>query len=248
MADDQREHTDVNEQVPAVAAPSGGFWKSILEIFTDPFKVFARIDAGLSWWKPYVFMSILTMVVGYLMLPFNQKAMRIAFQARSPEHAEQTAAQMNKFGFVGLIMIPIGIIIFTLIIAGIVHVIINIMSRRSSFKKTLGLIFYCGVISLPGQIIGALVIMSRGIESVESTSDATMSFSLAPLFPEVKGVLAALMRSFGIFEIWYYVVLVLGIAVVFKISRKKAIFAAIPSWLFAFLGALLGGKFQGGAR
>jgi hypothetical protein len=193
-------------------------------------------------------MTVVSLVLGYLMLPFRRKLIEIGFQGQAAEKAQQALTQYDKFGTVSLIAVPIVLIIFLLIIAGIAHVIINIMSSRSSFKKTLSLLCFCGIIGLLEQIISTLVIMSRGVESVESQADLMMSFSLAPLFPDVKGALAALMQSFGIFEIWYYVVLILGVAAIFKISRKNAIIAAIPSWLFSFLGAFLGGKFQGGAR
>lgn len=244
MADDQKDFAEMKGQAAQAPAPTGGFWRSLADIFVDPVKVFARIDAGLSWWKPYIFISIVTMAIGYLMLPFNQKAMQFTMQARSPEQAEQ----MKKYGPLGLIMIPIGIILVTLIVAGIAHVIINIMSSRSSFKKTLGLILYCGVISLVGQIITAVVVMGRGLDSIESMADMKVSLSLAALFPEMKGALAALLQSLGIFEIWGYVLLVLGVAAIFKISRKQAIVPVIPIWLVSFLMLLLGDKFQGGAR
>jgi len=248
MADDQKDFAETKGPVAGAPPPSGGFWRSLADIFVDPAKVFARIDAGLSWWKPFVAITMVNIAIGYFMLPFRRKLIEISLQGQPPEKAQEALSQMDKFGPIGLITVPIFLIILTLIIAGIVHVIINIMSSRSSFKKTLSLICFSGLIGLLGQIIGSLVLLSRGVESVESQADLMMSFSLAPLFPDAKGAVAALMQSFGIFEIWYYIVLILGVAAIFKISRKSAIVAAIPSWLFAFLGAFLGGKFQGGAR
>jgi hypothetical protein len=248
MVDDQKDFAETKGQAGQAPAPLGGFWRSLADIFVDPVKVFARIDAGLSWWKPFIVLSAVSMILGYLMLPFRRKLVEIGLQGRPAEQVQQTLSQTDKFGPVSLIAIPIVLVIILLILAGLAHVIINIMSTRSNYKKTLSLFGFCGLIGLLGQIIGTLVIMSRGVEGVESASDLMMSFSLAPLFPEVKGALAALMQSLGIFEIWYYVVVILGIAAVFKISRKLAIIAVIPAWLLTFLGVLLGNKFQGGSR
>jgi hypothetical protein len=79
-------------------------------------------------------------------------------------------------------------------------------------------------------------------------ADLRMSFSLAPLFPQVTGILNALMESLGIFQIWYYVIFVLGVSAIFKISRKQALLPTIPIWVLSFLFAYLGTKFGGGLQ
>jgi hypothetical protein len=143
-------------------------------------------------------------------------------------------------------MVPIGLIIFYLLAAGVVHLVINIMSSRSSFKKTLSLISFCGIISIIEQIISTVVLKMRGVEGVESAADMKFSLSLAPLLSDGKGLLNAVLQSLSIFSIWYYVVLVLGIAAIFKLSRKAAIVPVLPIWIFGVLMLWIGGKFGGG--
>jgi hypothetical protein len=72
------------------------------------------------------------------------------------------------------------------------------------------------------------------------------SLSLAPLLSDGKGLLNAVLQSLSIFSIWYYVVLVLGIAAIFKLSRKAAIVPVLPIWIFGVLMLWIGGKFSGG--
>jgi hypothetical protein len=248
MADELKENAGAREQGSGAAAPTGGLWVSILEIFTDPLKVFARIDAGLSWWKPYVVVSVVTMVLGFLMIPMRRRLIEIGLQGQPEEQVQRALEGMDKFGAASIIGLPILLIITAVIVAALAHLLISMMSSRSSFKKTLSLIFFCGFITLLEQVIGSIIIKARGLEAIESASDLEMSFSLAPLFPGAKGALAALMKSLGIFQIWYYVVLILGIAMIFKMSRKQAIIPAIPIWLLSFLVLLLGAKFGGGMR
>jgi len=81
---------------------------------------------------------------------------------------------------------------------------------------------------------------------VESAADLKFSLSLAPLLGEGKGLLNAVLQSLSIFSIWYYVVLVLGIAAIFKLSRKAAIVPVLPIWIFGVLMLWIGGKFGGG--
>jgi ABC-type phosphate transport system permease subunit len=120
------------------------------------------------------------------------------------------------------------------------------MSSRSNFKKTLSLISFCAVITVIEQIISAVVLRMRGVESIESAADLKFSLSLAPLLGDGKGLLNAVLQSLSIFSIWYYVVLVLGIAAIFKITRKAAIVPVLPIWIFGILMLWIGGKFSGG--
>ena len=245
MANDQNVGAESRSPAPVAATPSGGFWRSILEIFTDPMKVFARVDAGLTWWKPFILVAVVSMALTYVTLPLRRRLIEISLQGRPEDQIQKALEGYDKFGPLSLIAVPITLIIVYLIIAGIVHLVINIMSSRSSFKKTLSLLLYCGLITLVEQIIASIIVRGRGVEGIESAADLTMSFSLAPLFPSVTGPLAALMQSVGVFQIWYYVVLAVGIAAVFKISRKQAIIPVIPVWLISFVMLLLGTKFSG---
>ncbi len=246
MADNQQNMQAPGAADPAAQEPKGGFLSSIVDIFADPFKVFARIDAGLTWWKPFVLVTAVTMILSYLTLPLQQKLIELNPRGLSEEALQKTVEGYGKFAPLGLIMVPIGLIIFYLIAAGIVHLVINILSSRSNYKKTLSLISFCGIITIIEQIISTAVLKMRGIESIESAADLKFSLSLAPLLGEGKGLLSAALQSLSIFSIWYYVVLILGIAAIFKVSRKAAIIPVLPIWIFGIIMIWIGGKFGGG--
>ncbi len=246
MADNQQSMPAPDAVDPAAEGHKGGFLSSIVDIFVDPFKVFARIDAGLSWWKPFVLVSAVTMIMSYFTLPLQQKLIELNPRGMSEEQLQSAVEGFGKYAALGLILVPIGMIIFYLIVAGIAHLAINLMSSRSNFKKTLSLISFCGIIMIIEQIISTVVLRMRGVESVESAADAKFSLSLAPLLGEGKGLLGAVLQSLSIFSIWYYVVLILGIAAIFRISRKAAIVPVLPIWILSILMVWIGGKFGGG--
>jgi hypothetical protein len=246
MADNQQNVQAAAAADPAAQEPKGGFLSSIVDIFVDPFKVFARIDAGLSWWKPFVLVTVMMMIMSYFMIPLQRRLMELNMQNLSEEQLQKALEGFGKFAPLGLIMVPIGLIVMYLIMAGIVHLVINIMSQRSDFKKTLSLISFCGLITVIEQIISIVVLRMRGTGSIESVADLKFSLSLAPLLGEGKGLLNAVLQSLSIFSIWYYVVLILGIAAIFKISRKAAIVPAFPIWIISILMLWIGGKFGGG--
>jgi hypothetical protein len=246
MADNQQTMQGPMGADPSAQGPRGGFFPSIIDIFADPAKVFARIDAGLSWWKPFVLVTVVTIILAYLNLPFQKKLIELNPRGLSEEQIQKTVEGFGKFGPLTIIMVPIFLIIVYLILAGLVHLAVNIMSSRSNYKKTLCLISFCGIITMLEQIISMVVLKMRGVEAVESAEDIKFSLSLAPLLGESKGLLNAVLQSLSVFQIWYYVVLVLGIAAIFKLTRKAAIIPVLPIWIISVLMLWIGGKFGGG--
>jgi hypothetical protein len=246
MADNQ-ENLRISESGGAAPQEArGGFLASIVDIFVDPVKVFARIDAGLSWWKPFVLVTVVSTILSYLMLPFQKRLIELNPRGMGEEQLQQAVDGFSKFAPLTLITVPVFLIIVYLVLAGIVHLAVNIMSTRSSYKKTLSLVSFCGIITLVEQIISTAVLRMRGVESMESAADMKFSLSLAPLIGEGKGLLNAVLQSLSVFQIWYYVVLVLGIAAIFKMTRKAAIVPALPMWIISVLMLWIGGKFGGG--
>jgi hypothetical protein len=236
MTNGQEEYSGEGKETAVV---SGGFLQSIIDIFVDPMKVFQRIDGGLTWWKPYVLSSVIAMISAYFMIPFQLKRIELNPNNLPPEQVELALERSEKFGFVGIIFVPILFIIIYLVTAGIAHIAVNIMSSRANFKKMLSLVSYTGLVTILGQIIGAIVLGAKGVESIETMADMRITFSLAALFPELEGAGYALLDSLNIFNIWYYILFLLGTAAIFKISRSKALFPVIVLWAISFVIILL---------
>jgi len=221
----------------------GGFPQSIIDIFIDPMKVFPRIRGGLTWWKPFVLTAVIGIINGYLMMPFTVKRIELNPNDLSPEQLEAAIERVEKFGFVGLIATPIIFLVIYLIMAGIAHIVINIMSTEAGFKKTLSLVSYTGLISILGQIISTVILRMRGLENIESVEDLRVSLSLAAFFPDLNGLGYAFLESLSIFSVWYYILFLLGAAVIFRMSRSRALVPVIIMWLLSFLFAALGSAF-----
>jgi hypothetical protein len=249
MVDDQKDSRATNvESTIGGGAATGGFAQSLLDIYVDPFKVFRRVDAGLAWWKPFIVVCGVAIVLGYLMLPFQRRMIELNPRGLSEEQLQRAVEGFSKFAPVTLIFIPVVLVITYLIAAGIVHLAVNVMSSRSSYRKTLSLMSFCGLITLLEQVIGTVVIKMRGVEGVESAEDLRFSLSLAPLIGSGKGLLNAVLQSLSVFQIWYYVVLVLGIAAIFKVSRKAAAVPAVLIWILSIVLLWVGEKFGGAMR
>ena len=143
-----QEQEGIPVEAEATEAVSGGFLQSVIDIFIDPMKVFKRISAGLTWWKPFVVTAVIGMINGYLMIPFQVKRIELNPRDLPPEQLEAAIESTSKFGIYFLLLVPVGIVIVYFIIAGISHLMINLMTSKANFKKTLSLISYLGLISV----------------------------------------------------------------------------------------------------
>ncbi len=242
MVQDQEGSPVQTEAEPTVG---GGFLQSIIDIFVDPMKVFLRIESGLTWWKPFVVTAVIGIANGYLMMPFQVKRLALNPSGMTPEQVEAAVENTAKYGIYFLLLVPVGMVVVYFIVAGISHMMINLMTSKADFKKTLSLISYLGLISILGQLVTSAVLLAKGVDSIESVADMTISFSPAALMPDVEGVGFALMESLSIFNIWYYVLFLIGTAAIFKIEKSKAIVPVIAIWVLSFLFVFLGTMFGG---
>ncbi len=224
----------------------GGFFASIIDIFADPMKVFKRIDGGLQWWKAYILISLVSMVIGWFNQPVQSQLVILNRCGMSAQQLQTTLERMQQFGFIGLLVVPIAILLIYVILAGIVNMTINLTSGKSDFKKCLALISFTGFIGLLEQILKIVIIYLKGIDNIESAADIRVSLSLAALFPEVEGFWYALMESLSVFQIWFFILFVFGVAAVFKVDKKKALVPAIVLWIVGvvvgYIGTLFGGR------
>ena len=90
-----------------------------------------------------------------------------------------------------------------------------------------------------GSIVSGIIVALRGADSVNSTMDMYASPSLAML---VHGSpkLGAFLYAFNVFNLWYYVVVIIALEHMLKLSRTAAIVTVV---ILALLGACVGALF-----
>jgi hypothetical protein len=241
MANEREHGASESEAAPAEREVTGGFFPSMLDIFIDPKKVFGRIAAGMSWWKPFVAVSIVGIALAVVNTPMTNKVMEIQSATMDPEEYEQVRGVMEMWRYLGYAVVPVIVLIPGLIIAGVAHLVNSVISMRANFKKTLALTMFCGFIGVLSQIISSLIIWARGIDTIESMKDLRTSFSPAAFMPDLEGFWYQFSESLSLFQLWYYIIFVLGVAAIFSIERKKAVVTGVAVWLVSLLLLLLQG-------
>ncbi len=242
----------VKEQKPGEQKLSvGDGFIGMLNALVDPAGAAKRIPAPLSWLWPVITLSIVYVVFGYLMLPYtmnlidlriNQQISQQNTPAEQAERARTIAHAIYQFLPVAT---PVIVILFILLFAWIVTGMASIAGMRAKFRDIFSLMAACSLISALQTIATYIVVHTKGDEIV-SQEQLTPPFGLDIFMQDVHGALFALVNFFSIFEIWYLVVLTLGLAYLTKSSKGKALFAITPAWLLPLIIRVIQGMVQGG--
>lgn len=216
-----------------------GALKRLVWIFTSPQRVFDDIrDGRVSFVQPWLLGSVLYAIITWLAMPI-QMAVVENHPTMTSEQIEQQTAMMQKFGFVWVLLAPVGMFVITFIVAGISYVVVAISSRAASFKKYLTLSFFTGIVGMTGQLVTSIIVRVRGLDQIEGPEDARVGLSLRALAPD-SNLMRGIFGSFEFFALWSLVLVVMGLMRIFGMSRGGAIATAAVLWILYAIATVVG--------
>jgi|SRR5579863_4543738 len=212
----------------------------MLNVFVDPATTAKRVPAKLSWLWPLIVFSIIYGVIGYLMMPYTTHladaaiAERSAQQGLRPEQIERAQNIAHTLSRVGAVINPVVLILALLLLAWLVSMMGSMTGARAKFRNVFSLMASCSLIQALQSIAVYIVVRAKGDE-IRSVEQLTPPFGLDIFLQDLHGTLFAVVNFFSIFEIWYIVVLGVGLAALAKSSKGKAFAAITPAWVLPLL-------------
>lgn len=230
-----------SEPVPAKASA----WEDIIDIFYAPSDVFARRERDPKFGVAMVVQTLLMAALFYAMVEIfshvfdamTDAALRKAMQD-NPQMTEQMAQQGRSFArYSQLFGQVIGWPLLILMVGAVLWLVGKLFDSQASFKQALMVTTFA---QFP-RVIGLILSILLGLVT-DTTAVKTMygiSLSPARLLPETTNpfVLTFLMRL-DPFLIWTTVLLGIGLAIVGKIPRQRAMMAAFIVWLLGVIPQL----------
>ncbi len=252
-----REVETPGEDTPSATGESkGGFWSWVVGIFTEPTATFESIaqfvsvphptEAGKTrdktkWWAAVLFtlLTLMIMTTYVMFTPEGLEAMRVGMesQGQSPISAEQA----RVFAIPAqLIFVGIFFFVWALLAGIIVHGVSRALGGKGVFRHGRAAVCW-------SMIVGALGFLVR-LVLVAITHNVELELSPSVLFKTAERgdiLYKFLNAGFDIFTVWGTVVMLFGIAAMYKISRGKALVPTLVVWAIAT--ALLTFMPQGGS-
>jgi hypothetical protein len=217
----------------------------MVNVFVDPQTTAQKVPSPFSWLWPVAVLVIGYGVFGYLMMPYSMQMVEATMRQQNlpPEQAERAIAMSRTFGMVGAYTLPVILIAFIALFALLVKVVYSMMDIRPKFRDVFALLAACSLIPFLQYAAGYFVLRAKG-DPIESAEQMQPPFGLDVFLQSIHGVPFAFVHFFSLFQIWYIVVLVFGLAALTRSTKMQAFLAATPTWLLPLLMVLIGAMFQ----
>src|SRR5690242_5503440 len=141
----------------------GGFWGMFYFLY-DPAEAAQYVRGKWFWVGPLVVFSVISMVVGFLMVPIVQHVLEVAPlpDGVPPERYQRGVAIGMTIQRVAIFLAPVIAAVIFSIQAGILLGASAVFSVRAKFRELLNLAAGCGLIQAVAAIAAIIVLKSKG--------------------------------------------------------------------------------------
>lgn len=232
------------EQPPPARASVPDVLSGMLNAFVDPAAMAKQAAKKGFWIGPILLLSAVAIVFSLLTVPIALRVIQMNPPPNMTHEQFEKAFPMMKTAYYGFsIASPILIVALLLLSAWLVGVLCSITGIEAKFSRIFSLMSACSLISMLQIVAGYIVLRLKG-DDIQSAQELQPPLGIDIFFGGLKGVPYAVLNFFSIFEIWFIIVLGLGLASMARTSKGKAFVAITPAWLIPLLLRMLGAAFQ----
>jgi hypothetical protein len=223
----------------ALSRPPKNFLRDFFGVIFDPAKSFPNIIA-IGSWVPILLVIIL--LSGGFEQAYHSQVINMSIQkleARAGDNPQQmqgvmafyqNAAITRPLFFISTALFQI---VFLLIITILSFFVCSVLfGGTARFKQVWVVSLWAYIIALVGMLVKTLLVIAKN--SVEAGLNFGLIFSENLVGPKLHGFFGA----FDIFGIWHFIVMGIGLAILYKFTIKKGIGISFFIWL---LMTLVGG-------
>ncbi len=235
-------------ELPVTQEEQGSFAGDLVGMFNffiDPAGAAKLIRHKWFWVGPVVLLSIVSIVIGVMLMPIVQQVL-----LSQPPPPGQDPAQYQKGMAIGLSIqryatycSPILVVILLAISAAILLGSCSVMQIKAKFLWLFNLLAGLSLINLLQSVATFLIIKGKGELSTPAELQPPLGLDIF-MGEGTNKFLTAIVGYFSVFQIWYIVMMVLILAAAFKVSKGKAFAAAAPLLILTLLLKLVGTVFQ----
>ena len=225
----------------------------MLDIYLSPGRAFARLKEKPTWLIPLVVVLVFNMLFVFVSSHYvdwdkqRQAAVERMRDRNVPqEQIDKATAGMEKFysspamryGIPEVSVLFLSLLAL-LFLAVVYNVGLPLFGAASDFKRAWAIVCNAGLVAVPATIVrGGLVLLKR-------SSEVTTSLLMAA--PSLKQpFLKALLSQLDIFDFWKFVLIAIGLKVVFGVKSSKSYTLVFAVWLIVMLVLSLLGMSAGG--
>jgi len=225
----------------------------MLDVYLGPGRAFARLKEKPTWLVPLIVALVFNMLFAILSSHYvdwdKQRQLtvdRMRERNMSEEQIQKATESMEKFYSSPAMrygMPVVNVLIVSLVAALFLAVVYNVslplFGGTGDFKRMWAVVCNASLVAVPATVVrGALVLLKRSAE---------VTTGLLAAAPDLKhGFLAGLLAQLDVFDFWKFLLIAIGLKVVFGLKGSKSYTLVFAVWLVVMLIlALLGARAVG---
>jgi hypothetical protein len=233
--------------IPPAQEASGGELSRVFRMFTQPSAVFGELASSPTWIAALVIIVLLSAGAQLVLAPRLDMAGTIrqsmaehsSSQKMSDEQLEKAVEMGGKTAGAMRWLTPVTVAVLFGILGGIYLLGLKAVGSTASFKPVFATVLHA---NLPGSIVSSLLFVAVVLKRASFTAqelERMIKSNLGAFLPDtVPKPLAALAGVIDIFNLWQWVLLAIGLSIVGKVSRGKAIAIVAVVWGVWALGKM----------
>ncbi len=212
----------------------GSLLGTLVNVFVSPREAYEAIDRRPHWVLPLVIVLLATLVAAFFITPMameekmaEQREKLIEQRGMTPEQADQALAMGEKIGRItGPVMAPIPTVVVIAVVALALLFLGNVVfGGHSNYKKLFAMYSWTSLIGVLATMVKTPLMLSRGTVDVQTSLAAFLD-------PAQKGTfLYQLLARTDVFSLWKLVLVCIGMAVLYRISTKRAATGVVALYL-----------------
>ena len=235
----------------AVATPRMGPLALAIDMLRRPNAAMRRLadHPGRRWVWPLGALALLRLAIVLAQSKASQAYASAATQAAmaqqpgmDPEMAAQATEMAGRFGFVGVLFGAVGavfaVLVGALIVAGVLHFVGTVLGGQQGFGQVFTVTSWA---RLP-LIVGALLQLAYALTGGFDPCPRGLSGLVCPdpSAPGSASYWSPLLAQIEVWNLWYLLLLGLGVQAVSRVSRRKATLAVAVVVLLTLSGGMAG--------
>jgi hypothetical protein len=199
----------------------------------SPVKAFRDDLSGPSYLVPLVTLSILSIIIAIMQSPVQVDWMRYQLESQGMQ-PDEIASSVNLAGRTSNILAaisPLLLLIRFLLIAAVLWMWALPAADQFGFQQLLNIVAYSYLPLLLRDSTSCLILRLRNAEALYTANGLRVPLGLDLLLPGIPAPWTQLAVKVNLFEGWFLLLLVLGVAALGHFAIKKALCVVIPSWL-----------------
>jgi len=219
----------------------------LARVLFSPTAVFEEQREEPTFWIPWLVICILMLVMTTLNFPYTMQMARLAAAAKGQPFPAAAEGMVRVTQYVA---VPIVLLIFLLITAGLMYVVLLAAGGEVRFKGLMTVAVFSGLLGVL-QLVFMLIVWKLRERSggLQTLADFQVSLGLDLLLPQDASLgkfLDGVLRGISPISVWGLVITAIGVRTMERTSKAAAWTVAGVSFALGLCFAGLGGIMQGG--